>query len=249
MKHNARRRRREGDPLYAQGLVALWMAGQGLYTTYNGTTLAVADADPVGGWEPVYGTQKLIQSSDTLRPLFKTGVTPNGRNAVLFDGTDDTLAVTSAMGMASIPTMTVVVVCKPSAVGGSTGYKRIVSFYTTTLKYRTLRSDQNPVFCWAYKQDDATNNSFNFGVPTVNWFCLAVRDAAGVVDNWVNGTKGTQNTYTASATTMASFGLGSGASGSLPFAGHIACVAVYNQALTDAQITDISKYLMNRYGF
>lgn len=246
-RSNPRRRRREGDAIQVPGLQGYWTATNGLFTTSTGSVGSVAD-DPVGGWVPMYGTQKLIQATDAARPTLKAGVTPNGRNALLFDGTDDILAVANNLGLATIPILTVVVAFKPSQIS-DTKYRRLWSFYTSTTKFRTLRVDTTPLFDYAYKQDDATTGDVTYAtLPSVNWFVLALRDNAGVVDKWANGVKGAQATYTASATTIGNFGLGSGGSGSAPFIGHIAAIAVYNRALSDTEVAAVSREFASRFG-
>lgn len=248
MRHSPRRRRREGDAIQIPGLQGYWSANSGLFTTSSGTTPAGADADQVGGWVPMYGAQRLIQATDAARPTLRLGVTPNGRNALLFDGIDDTLAVASSLGLASIPVLTVVVIFKPSQIS-DTRYRRVWSLYTSTTKFRTLRVDTSPAFIYAYKQDDATNGEVTFTtLPSVNWFTIAIRDNAGVVDKWVNGVKGAQASYAASASTIGNFGLGTGGSGNYPFIGHVAAVAVYNRALSDDEVAAVSKELAARSG-
>lgn len=236
------------SPAQLAGLQAWWCASAGLFQDDACTTPAAADS-VVGGWQVCSGSARtLTQGTTGLKPIYKAGATPNGLPAVLYDGTDDLLTVASKMGLASVPVLTWAVVCRPATV--ATGYRRIMGAYTTvSTRYRALRSDSSPVnFEYAWKYDDATNSSYHVGVTSVAWHVIVVRDNAGTLDYWLDGVKGTQQSYASGATTPTTFALGSGASGSAPFSGHIAGAVALNTAASDAECRALSAYMGARYG-
>lgn len=225
------------------GIQGLWLPDRGLYQD-DGLTTPVAADSVVGGWLPQAGpVGALTQAATGLKPIYRSGYCPSGRPAVQFDGVDDVLSVASVLGIASVPIMTWAVIMRPDTI--SSAYRRILSLHNPALtKYRVLRSDFGPAFFeYAWKNDDASNSSYHVGLNSVDWYVLVVRDNGGALDYWRNGVKGVQQVYTSSATTPTTFAVGSGASGSGTFSGHIAGVAAYNIALGDAECASLSRWL------
>lgn len=87
------------SPLWLPGL-ALWLDASDPTTLYQDsalTTLAAADADPVGGWKDKSGNARhALQATSSQRPALKLaqyGV----YSAIQFDGVDDILSVTTTL--------------------------------------------------------------------------------------------------------------------------------------------------------
>jgi hypothetical protein len=83
------------SPMNIAGLV-LWLDAADASTLFqadNGTTPAVADADPVGYWGDKSGNGKhAIQAVAGSRPALKLAQ-QNGKNVVRFDGNSDSLSI------------------------------------------------------------------------------------------------------------------------------------------------------------
>ena len=152
-------------------------------------------------------------------------------------------AVSSAMGTLSIPVLTWAVACRPATI--ASGYRRIMGLYaTTSTRYRALRSDVSPAFFeYAWRNDDLSQSSYHVGANGVAWYVLVVRDNAGLLDYWINGVRGAQQSYASGVTTPTAFAIGSGASGSAPFSGHIAMAATVSSALADAECAAVSRWM------
>ncbi len=90
---------------------ALWLkADAGLYQDSAQTTLATADADPVGAWQDQSGNARHVtQATAGSRPTLKLSI-QNGLSVVRFDGSDDYL-----VAGASVSFKQAVVVAKYSA--------------------------------------------------------------------------------------------------------------------------------------
>lgn len=231
------------SPGMLPGIQGLWLPDRGLYQD-DALTAPVVPDSVVGGWVPQAGAVGAVKQATTgLKPVYRAGYCPSGRPAVQFDGSDDVLTVASVLGLASVPTLTWAIVMRPDTI--ATLYRRVMGVYATvSTRYRTIRSDVSPTnFEYGWYNNDATTSSYHVGTNGVAWFVLVVRDAAGVVDFWLNGSKGAQQTYVSTATTPTAFAIGSGASGNGTFSGHIAGVATYNVALGDADCASLSRWL------
>lgn len=231
------------SPALLAGATALWTAAAGLFQDDALATPAAADT-VVGAWQSQGGLGLSVRQAVTgLKPVYRAGACPSGLGAVQFDGVDDLLATSSALGVATIPVLTWAVACRPATV--ASGYRRILALYaTTSTRYRALRSDFSPAyFEYAWRNDDLTQSSFHVGATGVAWYVLVLRDNAGLLDHWINGVRGGQQAYASGVTTPTSFAIGSGASGSAPFSGHIAMVATFNTALSDTECAAVSRWM------
>lgn len=88
--------RRAFSPLSFGPTLAQWLQNDaGLYQERTGasaTTLAAADADPVGSWLDQSGNGRhMTTTADSKRPVLKLNI-QNGRSVIRFDGIDDFLA-------------------------------------------------------------------------------------------------------------------------------------------------------------
>ena len=63
---------------------------------WRATDLALADNDPVASWTDSVAAAQLTQSG-SLRPTFKTGISPTGKPGVRFDGVDDYIGKSSGV--------------------------------------------------------------------------------------------------------------------------------------------------------
>lgn len=236
------------SPACLAGATGLWSAGAGLYQDDLMATPAEPDS-VVGAWRSQGGLGLAVRQAVTgLKPVYRAGACPSGLGAVLFDGVDDLLAVSSPLGLAPTPVLTWAVACRPATI--ASGYRRIMGVYaTTSTRYRALRSDAGPAFFeYAWRNDDLSQSSYHVGANGVGWYVLVVRDNAGALDNWINGIRGAQQSYASGITTPTTFALGSGASGSAPFSGHIALAATFNIALADDECAAVSRWMGDSVG-
>jgi hypothetical protein len=103
------------SPSQIAGL-ALWLrADLGVYQDTGLTTPAVADGDPVGGWQDQSGTgNHALQATAGKRPLLKLAI-QNGQPVLRFDATNDFLQATLVSTLTQ--PYTGFLVCKTTNVG------------------------------------------------------------------------------------------------------------------------------------
>ena len=105
------------SPLSIPGL-RLWLrADVGLWQDSVGGTPAASDGDVVGAWEDFSGNSNhATQATTSLKPLLRKA-SLNGYDAVLLDGADDYLVLTSALSPTNV---TVLAVTKPTGTWDKT---------------------------------------------------------------------------------------------------------------------------------
>lgn len=99
------------------GLKGWFKADAGTFQDTAMTTPAVADADPVGGWQDQSGTgNHLTQATGTKRPTLRLAI-QNGRSAIKFDGVDDWLSKDPLVGSLSQPNTVFVAAQRAAGIG------------------------------------------------------------------------------------------------------------------------------------
>lgn len=114
------------DPRRIADCVAWWDAADAasLYQSHTGTTAVTAANDPVGYITNKARGNHATQSTANSRPLFEpTG--RNGRSTLLFDGSDDWLAVGSSLQTDNNGAMTVFFSGKKNSNGGAILTERV----------------------------------------------------------------------------------------------------------------------------
>jgi hypothetical protein len=208
-------------PTQLSGLVLWLKAGVGTYQDTGFSTPAVADGDPVGGWQDQSGqghhaTQATAAAKGTLKPSIK-----NGKSVVHFDGVDDYLAATFG---AATP-FHLFVVLSPSG-GGASNVGSPVGY-----------SDGNDRLGYS-----TTSATFDVGgtaiTPTTptqnNWYVVSAKangSSSKVRVNGADNVSGTVGTQTATSVVV-----GDDGSTLREFQGDIAEILWYSRALADTEV-------------
>lgn len=109
------------NPKSIAGLAAWWDAADlsTLSQNSDGSSAAVATSDPVGRWMDKSGNARhVLQTVNNSRPLLQAGLF-NGRSAVRFDGTDDSMITTSAGLATGAASRTLLSVYHPRSTTGT----------------------------------------------------------------------------------------------------------------------------------
>lgn len=125
-----------------------------LFTDSALTTLATADADPVGGWKDKSGNARHATQAGAARPALKLAI-QNGKPAVRFDGVDDVMQLASHITPGTPGTGFAVV--RKNAVGA--GYKNILTIADWML-FASMTADLWGVFAGAEISSVNNLNSF-----------------------------------------------------------------------------------------
>lgn len=222
-------------------LPALWLDAGDSSTRYQDaalTTLALSDADPVGGWKDKSGNgNNALQSSALVRPALKLNIV-NGRSVLRWSG--------SHLMQAS---------------GVATNRQAFTAFYVV----RPANTTQTSMFGWFQTsgiqllQGTSPYNSYQYydgsGVytdvvdpPSTGGFqiyAFSARTAGSPrTQIRVNGRADALKTQTSA--TASNLWLG-GFSGTPQWVGDMAEVLIFSGSLTDAQIASVESYLAARY--
>jgi hypothetical protein len=215
------------SPADIDGLVGWWDAS---------TLTGLSDGNPVGTWYDITGTRDLT-ATGTERPVFKTGVTPSGLNAVRFDGSDDNLAAT----VLAQRTFSIVMAAKVTggdaarilAYNGTAGASG-AGMYATSTTYFSLRGG-------------VSQTSHSSATPDSNWHVFAYQardldfdDTNMAVDNTFGAYRSAN--FNQPATRFTVYGEGSTNS----TAGDVAAILLYDVEL-GANFTTLHDYLADRY--
>lgn len=220
-------------PTDIAGLKAWFKADGTLYQDSARTTLAAADADPVGSWSDGSGQNNhASQATAGSRPLLKLGIL-NGRPVIRFDGANDRLQ-TAAFGAALAQPNTVFVVAKRTGGGAEA--------------FLDGRTDATHLF---RKNVGGSYNLYAGGdfvvvAADANWHIVqGVFNGASSKARVDGGAAATGNAGTSS---MDGATVGSRANSSEWMNGDIAEILIYNANLSLAQLDQVGNYLAGRYG-
>jgi hypothetical protein len=211
----------------------LWLkGGAGTFQDTGLTTAAVADGDPVGGWQDQSGQgHNAIQGTAAAKGTLKLNV-KNGKSVVRFDGVDDYL--TSTFGAAT--PFHLFVVLSPSG-GGASNVGSPVGFNdgNNRLGYATL----NATF-------DVGGTSITPTTPSQNsWYVVAAKANGSSSKVRVNGADNVSGTV--GSQTATSLVIGDDGSTAREFQGDIAELLWYSRALADTEVAQVESYLNGLY--
>lgn len=210
----------------------VWLnSTRGLFQDSSFTTPAVADADPVGGWQDQSGNgNHVTQATTTKRPALKLSIR-NGQPVIRFDGVDDNLQKVFTGGNLSQPYTTFAVYALRSWNAGDT---KVI--YTGT--------SDNPQ--WA-----DVNLWRMFAGVTVNtavtadalWHVNSVEWNAGSTKYRLDGGSETTAAANPGAAVMAGLVLGTTSTSTAPADVDVMQVIVYPGLLTAVQKANVFNYL------
>ncbi len=206
------------DPSSLDGL-ALWLKADGL--------TGLADGDPVGTWPDASGAgSDATQSVASRRPVYRASRL-NGLPALAFDATDDGMSTP-----VDPPTEVTVLVVYASRAGASGytlngGFSFFLGPYVG--RYRN------------YTGGYATGPKVEAG----RWVIHALRQSASVDELWLDGAYAAKTNKTANP---AALRLADAGTYGRPLDGEIAEVIVYDRALDDAELAEVSAWLGAKYG-
>jgi hypothetical protein len=230
----------------------LWLkADAGTYQSSGGSA-ATADSDPVGEWQDQSGNgNHVTQGTGTAKPLLKLNV-QNSLPGVLFDGSDDILAVATPVltATASISIFAVVKLADTSEQGaiihignGSNGY----SFGVGNSTMDTSGTDVIGLFD-GVRWIDADFNA-GAGLGTGAHLIGMTLSSGGVPTCHANGaTRGPfAGTAATTPTTRTQIG-GSSGSATRDFTAYLLELVVVNAELSSTQRDDLLAYAQSKWG-
>jgi hypothetical protein len=205
----------------------------GLVGWWESETISGADGDPIGTWGDATSTRDFT-SSGSERPVLKVGVTPSGRNALRFDGSDDNMAAT----VLADKSFSMFAVCKITGGDGArvflyNGSTAANGFggYSTTAKFKYLAGG-------AGERD--------YGDVNTDWhvFSFSANNSNGnmAIDD-VFGVSATPGSLVTPGTRLALMGESTGNSA----AGDVAAVLLYEDNLSLAEFTQVHDWLYTKY--
>lgn len=224
------------SPKQINGLVLWLKADAGTFQDSAKTTPATADLDPVGAWADQSASgNDIIQATAGNRAVLNTNV-QNGMKGILFSGASHNLQKTFGVPYA-----------QPNTV--------VVTFKST------LINNTGPVFDALTSQNEQLDST-NWGVSPMRAYSGTVLSTvtnsdvtnfhiASVVFNGGSGVvrynKAQEATGAIGALNLDGFTLGSRGDSTTWFVGYILEIAVYNAALTTAQMVLVENYMATRY--
>jgi len=172
------------------------------------------------------------QTTSGSRPIFKTGIR-NGHPALLFDGTDDCLLLTS-FGLTDFSAF---IACSQT---GDNGWMGRTSANEPQLRMGQSAASKISTF-------DGTNNpqSSTLGVALGNWSVLEYLRSSSTVSFYQNGTAYGTGTF---SLTPANFDeVGAVIVNAIPVNGYIGEIVVYDSALNATDRGLVETYLLSRW--
>lgn len=239
----------------------------GMRQLSDGTTTVSADADPVGYWPDLSGNgYHATQSTTNNRPTYRTNV-QNGRSVLRWDGTNDSYRIASLPLDATISMFVVAQFNTASAAGDATGNLFIEHSANTN-------NNSGVIFCGSDTASIALNRTTapaikRASVGAVTWFGtswgiaeMRISPAATAVAGvrfWRSGvlqSNGTEitgagygaGTIASNRSATADLFIGSRNQASAFSNGHYAEILIYNRPLTDAEHTQVRRYLGAKWG-
>jgi len=228
---------------------------------FDASTIAQSDNTAVSSWTDLStNAWSFSQVSTTQQPTFRTN-RQNRLPAVVFDGVDDFLASTAAVGiMNNVPGCIMFLVAKwnPTATGGRPFTIGASTSNTNRFNF-SKGSDNLPTITGRRIDGEATisADTNTFAVDGNQFFiCSGLIDYInGFIKIYYNGLPYSQYTLTtfggnSSATNSFAVRMGANAAASAgqPFSGEICELIVYNRALSEDEISRIHAYLAAKWG-
>jgi hypothetical protein len=246
------------DPTDITNLVA-WLprTAASRLTTIAGSTPVASGGDTIGRWEDSSGAGNHFTSTgdDTTRPTYDAV-----NVGTVFDGTNDMLRRTSALGLYAAGAASLFVAVRGTA--SPAGIRRFMFVETPNSGngiYSLLASGQataNPLSGWVRNEalgiqanpvplpDDGGSN-FDLWNDTAE-HVIGVVDTGSTLTAWIDGVKGTAVAYTRSGTlspNRVSLGARAVDTPQSFLNGTLHEVAVYTKAVDDTEAADLSNYL------
>lgn len=216
------------------------------------TTVTLDASSNVSQWTDKSGNNRtLAQSTANNRPSYSGTI--NGRSVLTFDGLNDTLGTSGAYSQQQYSVFAVVKSTSSSGLrgvitadsgGGTTNTRGPQLAYTFGSTYGCVGfTAAGGVVTEAPATSVATNTAR----------VITVVQTASALEMWINGSSNGGSTCSQTAYSqplyvgVASHGVGSGSMSGW-FAGDIAEVVVYGQALSDTQRASVQTYLTSKWG-
>lgn len=221
----------------------------------DSTTVTVETGD-VAQLDDKIASNDALQADNTKRPQF-LAATINGLDCASFDGADESLYSTTSTGLSGFDDFTVMGVFANSS---ATNNKLVCGVFDKTTAvgiawYISILASSNRVFAFASANGSTglsvTNTALSVGNTTVPYFWAYrhIRGAPSSRTVYVNDTS-TESTVDFDATIYTStedFNLGQYAAGAF-FNGRMCETIIYNEALSDTNLTTVKNYLKTKWG-
>lgn len=242
---------------------SLWLkADRGLYQESTFTTPAVADADPVGGWQDQSGNARhMIQTTAGNRPALKLAI-KNGKPVVRFDGVNDWMlsnAAASAWKHLHDGTGSTVFIVLNQTADADVSVLITGAWSSTNrgyLLYRDPASDRPALYI-----DNGTSNILSLNGSANSWIHnqwkileSSYEDHPSVTDAFihVNGSSvgsadDTGSPSTSDPHTTLHLATRNTVLGTALLTGDVAEIVIYPSVLTTAQRTQVRDYLNSEY--
>lgn len=211
-----------------------------LFAWYKADSIAGNDGDAIGTWADSSGNSRdVTQATPGNKPtLRKTLPFLNGGAALQFDGTGTYLAMASGFGVSSASALTWGAVYYSDGAANS-WIMRANGTGTIDLGYESSLLSS--------RTGSATTQNLVVSTALAKGCHMAVATWDGATQHlWVDGIL-VARTATVNAVTCSSMTIGSIATTTYPFKGHIAEVFLYTAVLTVAQRNQLTRGLANKY--
>jgi hypothetical protein len=227
------------DPRRIAGL-ALWLDASDSATLFDATTggSVVAAGGAVGRWEDKSGNGRhATQGTANNRPQ-RSAASVNGRDAVLFDGSNDFFTTTS---FALSQPITALAVVRPTSIG----FAAIVdgSQSGTRVQFGVLSDGRMRMFAGAIFDTNAV--AFSQNTTTL---------AGGIYNSTSSQHRVNSAVLSSGNASPGTNGLSAGANiaaandGGTPFPGRICEIVYYSGVLNSASLSAVETYLMRKWG-
>jgi hypothetical protein len=236
-------------------LKAWWLPNRNTWQDSAQTTPAVADSDPVGGWVDTVGGFAATQATAGARPLLKLNVFGN-MPALLFTAASSQYLIADSLASTFSGVnkpLTFICIYKVTSLSAAVAWCSLARLASATpyLLFQTSATNSQSM----QRKDDAAVVDTVSGAVTGTTApeCVATTYDGTFANVYLGGNQriGTA-TFTSTTLTCDEFSIGvwrriNTTLASL-FGGHIAELAVYQSALTAAQILQWSQYANRTYG-